>query len=120
MNIKKISREIDLLKKNLTPENKYKLSILESKKAILERKSVINEFSAEIVGTNKVVINNKKYDIDKLPKEIKRIVMTVMRYIGKNIKSFTKYDLTNWDIQTKSDGTVKVTDDNGRSWSYKI
>jgi len=80
---------------------------------------LLTELRAEITGPKTVVINGKKYNIDQLTGLTKKIISDVLRYIGKNLPAFTKYDLTNWDIQTFPDGNVKVTDDKGRSWKYK-
>ena len=86
----------------------------------MKLKTLLNELQAELVGGGMVVINGKKYAIQQLPPNAQRIVNSVTRFIGKNMKAFTKYDLTNWDIQTKADGTVLVTDDNGKKWSFKL
>lgn len=86
----------------------------------MKLRQILNEFQGELVGNNMVVVNNKRYSIDKLPPQAKKIVTSVIRYIGKkNMKSFTKYDLQNYDIVTKADGTIKVTDDKGKTWSFK-
>ena len=82
-------------------------------------RDILNEVNVEIVGPRTVHFNGKDYDVTKLPPATKKIVMSVIRWAGKNIKAFTARNLEHWDISTKGDGTVAVTDDRGKGYTFK-
>jgi len=114
-----------------------KKNIDESKKEKLSRK--LNEFQAEIAGTNpaatvaniafatgtgkrtyRAVKTEKgwaiKDDEKKLPPSTKAEVLDVLRYVGKNIKAFAKDDTSTWDIVSGGTG-IEVIDDNGKRYN---
>lgn len=81
---------------------------------------ILNELRAEFIsGGDKVLINDKIYDINKLTGFTKKVIDEVVKRLGRNITHFTKYDLKNWDIKVMGDGKVIVTDDEGKVWNLK-